>query len=183
MKVVGNHPPDFHLNHQAHSTFIHASLKTSVSKASKFNQLRIFFKKKTLDSNRNSPKAQTPVPSSSSVSKVGKGGVGLASLGRSDGLDAEVWLDGLDNKLLGKVLDALEVKRVEEFKGENNLLKLHLAIRPLEHPRSACHRQVRILVRQIRSLHRYVTVVPEVKAVYRLVPVAFLFRLVFYQNA
>jgi hypothetical protein len=67
--------------------------------------------------------------------------------------------------------------------GEYDLLQLHLPVRALKDPGAAGHRQVRVLVGQVRSLHRYVTVVPEVEGVDRLVPVTFLLRFVFDQNA
>ena len=115
-----------------------------------------------------------PSRSNSLVSEISNSGLGLTSLSCRAWLNSWVWLHWLTKKLLWQVFNTLQIKGVEEFEGEHNLVQLHLPIHPLKYPRSTSHSQTRVFVGQIWSLHRYVTVVPEVKAVCGLVPVTFL---------
>jgi hypothetical protein len=117
------------------------------------------------------------------ISEISNGGLRLTSLSGRARLNSWIGLHRLPKKLFGQVSNTLQIKCVEKLEGENNLLQLHLSVHPLKDPRTTSHSQTRILVGQIGSLHRYVTVVPEVKAEYGLVPVTFLFRSVLNQNA
>jgi hypothetical protein len=117
------------------------------------------------------------------ISEISNGGLRLTSLSGRARLNSWIGLHRLPKKLFGQVSNTLQIKCVEKLEGENNLLQLHLSVHPLKDPRTTSHSQTRILEGQIGSLHRYVTVVPEVEAVDRLVPVPFLLRFVFDQNA
>lgn len=117
------------------------------------------------------------------IGKIRERGSGLTSLGRGGGLRRGRWQHSLAQKLRREVRYALEVESVEELEREDDLLELHLAIHPLEYTGSTSHRQIRVLVRQVRPLHRDVAVVAKVEAVDGLVPVAFLLRLVLDQYA
>lgn len=99
------------------------------------------------------------------------------------GLDIRTRWDGLPQQLGGQLSDPFEVEGVEELEGEDDLLQLHLSVRPFEHARPSRHGQIRILVRKIRPLYGNVTVVPEVEAVYGLVTVPLLLRHMLYQHA
>lgn len=89
----------------------------------------------------------------------------------------------LSHQLLRQLFDPLEIKGVEKLERENNLLQLNLPGNPLKDSRPTSHRQISVLVGQIRPLHRYVTVVSEVEAVNRFVAIALLFWIVLDQNA
>ena len=105
------------------------------------------------------------------------------------GLSGWRWLhigrrgDRLPQEIRRQLLDALQVKGVEELEGENNLLKLNLTVGPFEDSGTTGDGQIRILVGQVRPLHRYVTIVSEIEAVYGLVPVSFLPWNILYQHA
>lgn len=117
------------------------------------------------------------------ISETGDGGMGLAGLGGGAGLDGGTRLNRLTQQVGGQVGDPLQVESVKKLEGENQLLQLHLTVHSGEDAGAAGHRQIRILVGEISSLHRDVTVVSKVEAVNRLVPVSFLLRLVLDQNA
>lgn len=108
----------------------------------------------------------------------------LTGLGSRARFNTWVGIHWLSKELTGEVLlNALEVKCVEKLEGENKLLQLHLTVSTLEDPRPASHGQIRVLVGQIGSLHRNVTVISEVQAVDGLITITFLFWFVFDQNA
>jgi hypothetical protein len=108
----------------------------------------------------------------------------LTSLGSWARFNTWVGIHWLSKELTGEVpLNPLEVKCVEKLDGENKLLQLHLTVSTLEDPRPASHGQIRVLIGQIGSLHRNVTVVSEVEAVDGLITITFLSWFVFDQNA
>lgn len=107
-----------------------------------------------------------------SVGVVADAGVRRGGLGGGGGLDGGGGRDGRAEQVPGQVRDALEVEGVEDLEGEDDLVELHLAVDALEDARPAGDRQVRLLVGQVRALHRDVAVVAEVEAVDGLVPVA-----------
>ena len=117
-----------------------------------------------------------------SVGEVGNAGIWLGSLCSGRGLNSRTRWDGLTQQLGWQLTDPFEIESVEELEGEDELLKLDLAVHPFEDTRSACNGQIRILVRKIRSLYGYVTVVPKVEAVDGLVTVPFLLRHVLDQH-
>ena len=118
-----------------------------------------------------------------SVGEVGNAGMWLGSLCSGRGLDGRTRWDGLTQQLGWQLTDPFEIEGVEELEGEDELLKLDLAVHPFEHARPARNGQIRILVRKIRSLYGYVTVVSKVEAVDGLVTVPFLLRHVLDENA
>jgi hypothetical protein len=108
----------------------------------------------------------------SSVGVVVEGCVRLGGPGGGGGLDGGRRRDGRAEQVPGQVRDAPEVEGVEDLEGEDDLVELDLAVDALEDAGAAGDRQVRLLVGQVRALHRDVAVVSEVEAVDGLVAVA-----------
>lgn len=118
------------------------------------------------------------------VGEIRHSGLGFTSLSSRAGLNTRVWFHKLHRrKLLRQVLNPLQVKSVQDLEREHNLVQLHMPVHPFEDPRTTSHRQAGVLVSQVGSLDRNVTIVPEIEAVHGLVSVTFLFRLAFDQNA
>lgn len=118
------------------------------------------------------------------VGEIRHSGLGFTSLSSRAGLNTRAWFHKLHGrKLLGQVLNPLQVKSVQDLEWEHNLVQLHMPIHSFEDPRTTSHRQAGVLVSQVGSLDRNVTIVPEIEAVHGLVSVTFFFRLAFYQNA
>jgi hypothetical protein len=107
-----------------------------------------------------------------SVGVVVDAGVRLGGPGGGRGLDGGGGRDGRAEQVPGQVRDAPEVEGVEDLEGEYDLVELDLAVGALEDAGAARDGQVRLLVGQVRALHRDVAVVAEVEAVDGLVPVA-----------
>lgn len=118
-----------------------------------------------------------------SIGEIGDGGGRVSGLGLGGGLGGVGGRDGLPGQLSGQIRNPFEIKSVEELEREDDLVKLDLPGHPLEDPTPAGHRQVRVLVSQVRPLHRHVPVIPEVEAVNGLVAVPFLLRHVLNQHA
>jgi len=77
-----------------------------------------------------------------------------------------------------KLFDALQVKRVVQLEGENELLQLHLAIAAGEDSRASRDGQVGVLVGDVSPLHGDMAVVAEVETVQGLIPIAILLGVV-----
>lgn len=103
---------------------------------------------------------------------------GLALHGLLDRLNHDRGLHGFQAERGRKLLDALQIERVVQLDGEDELLQLHFAIAPGENSRPSCDGQVAVLVCDVRSLHRDVAIVAEVETVRGLVPIAFLLGIV-----
>ena len=90
--------------------------------------------------------------------------------------------DRIAEELLRQIRDPLELKCVEELKGEDDLLQFDLAVDAFEDARATGDCKIRFLVCQVRPLHRNVAVVTEIEAVYRLVSVSIALRHVLDQD-
>ena len=62
------------------------------------------------------------------------------------------WGHSFSTQRFWKLLDALQVEGVKELEREYDLLQLHLAVAPGEHPWPSSYGQVRVLVGNVRPL-------------------------------
>ena len=104
----------------------------------------------------------------------------LTSLSSRNGFNSWVWVNRLAKQLFWEFTNSLQIESVENLKGEDDLVEPNLTGDAFKNARPTSNSQIRVLVSQVRSLHRYVTVVSEVKAEDGLVAITFQFGFMLY---